>query len=134
MELSAIQQLPLRLVAGFEADGGSQRKRKMENNGYLKGKNRLMDQAGRDVAHVLTWRKTLGANVLQAKPIALLTQVFEENFELIDGSTLQRIDQPPRAAHNPHDPEARWGKKGNPHREWAGYKTQMAETVPDRLC
>jgi hypothetical protein len=93
-----------------------------------------MDQAGLDAANVLAWCKELGPAVLQAKPIALLKQVFEENFECLDGATLQRKDQPPRAVHNPHDPEAHWCKKGKPHREWVGYKTQVAETVPDQLC
>jgi len=65
--------------------------------------------------------------------VIVLRRVYEENFVEVDGHLEQTRAQPPGAVHNPHDPDAQWSSKGTlsgKNKEWVGYKTQVAETLP----
>jgi transposase len=94
-----------------------------------------MDQAGRDAQELLAWVEALRLPAPVQETVDLLRRVFAENFEVQDLGPVQRPAQPPGAVHNPHDPEAQWCKKSTiKHREWVGYKVQIAETVGETTC
>jgi len=92
-----------------------------------------MDQAGRDARELLAWVERLPEEIGKTEPLVLLKRVFEENFEVVEGGEVsQRRSQPPRAVHNPHDPEAHWSSKDTiKKKEWVGYKAQVVETVEE---
>ena len=48
---------------------------------------------------------------------------------------VRQTEIPATPVQNPHDPEAQWctKKTGDGKKEWVGYKTQVAETVPEAL-
>jgi hypothetical protein len=92
-----------------------------------------MTQAGQDARMMLAWIDTLADAVKNMKSVGVLRRVYEENFCDVDGQLEQTRAQPPGAVHNPHDPDAQWSSKGtipNKNKEWVGYKTQVAETLP----
>jgi transposase len=95
-----------------------------------------MDQAGKDAWNLLHWTQGQPEAEAAAEALALLQRVYAENFEETDGGGVaQRLAQPPKAVHNPHDPEAQWCKKGTiKGKEWVGYKVQVAETVEELPC
>ena len=73
----------------------------------------------------------LGVSVLQ-----FLERVWNEQFEVGEGHRVVRQTEiPATPVQNPHDPEAQWctKKTGDGKKEWVGYKTQVAETVPEAL-
>ncbi|MGH2524942.1 MAG: transposase, partial [Anaerolineales bacterium] len=67
---------------------------------------------------------------LRALPaIRVLTAVWEQQFEVVDGRVVFLASGPYGGAtrvQTPHDPEARYSKKGA--HEWIGYKVQVTET------
>lgn len=92
-----------------------------------------MTQAGQDARTMLAWIDTLADAVKSMKSVGVLRRVYEENFHEVDGRVEQTRAQPSGAVHNPHDPEAQWSAKGTiagKKKEWVGYKTQVAETLP----
>jgi transposase len=92
-----------------------------------------MAQAGLDARMILAWIGTLPDAVRHLKSMVVLRRVYEENFLEVGGRLEQARAQPPGAVHNPHDPDARWSAKGTisgKNKEWVGYKTQVAETLP----
>lgn len=92
-----------------------------------------MAQAGQDAHALLAWVDTLPDAVGQFKSVIVLRRVYEENFVEVDGHLEQTRAQPSGAVHNPHDPDAQWSAKGTlpgKNKEWVGYKTQVAETLP----
>ena len=97
-------------------------------------------QAGADCLRLLEWLEPLGAEIQQAKAVALLREVFTQQYEVKQGeSTSNGSVEPvePVKVHatgvvqNPHDPEAQWSAKGQgkQKKDWVGYKIQVAETV-----
>ena len=92
-----------------------------------------MAQAGRDMREVLTKTQAIGDAVIRSEPVALLQRVFDEQFEISEGASLQqRPVTPSGAVHNPHDPDAEWSTKGTLGKVgWIGYKLQVCETAPE---
>jgi hypothetical protein len=89
---------------------------------------------------LLNWLEPLGAEIREAKAVALLREVFAQQYEVDQSqktstSSLESIE--PVKVHatgvvqNPHDPEAQWSAKGQgkQKKDWVGYKVQVAETV-----
>ncbi len=94
---------------------------------------RKMTQSGQDARLLLGWIDTLAEPVKTLKAVELVRRVYEENFRENDDQVEQTRCQPPGAVHNPHDPDAQWSAKGSipgKTKEWVGYKTQVAETLP----
>jgi hypothetical protein len=92
-----------------------------------------MIQAGKDIRALLAWIDSLGSTVAQLKSVTLLRRVYEENFLEADGHLEPTRVQKSGSVRNPHDPDAQWSTKGTipgKTKEWVGYKTQVAETVP----
>ncbi|MCO5068274.1 MAG: transposase [Kiritimatiellae bacterium] len=92
-----------------------------------------MTQAGQDVRAMLAWIDTLADAIKSMKAVAVLRRVYEENFHEADGRIEQSRARPSGAVRNPHDPDAQWSAKGTipgKVKEWVGYKTQVAETLP----
>lgn len=89
--------------------------------------------AGQDAAGLLDWVDQLEDQQPGRGPqVQLLRRVWHENFERLEGGSVQSTAaQPAGAVHNPHDAEAQWAAKGQgKHRqEHVGYKVQVAETV-----
>jgi transposase len=84
----------------------------------------------------LEWLEPLGAEIREAKGVALLREVFAQQYELDELEQSGKIE--PVKVHatgvvqNPHDPDAQWSAKGRgkQKKDWVGYKVQVAETVP----
>ncbi len=97
-------------------------------------------QAGTDCLRLLKWLEPLGAEIREAKAVALLREVFTQQYEVkqdesTSTSSVESVE--PVKVHgtgvvqNPHDPEAQWSAKGhgNQKKDWVGYKVQVAETL-----
>lgn len=97
-------------------------------------------QAGADSLRLLKWLEPLGAEIRDAKAVALLRKVFTQQYEVEQGgssstSSVESVE--PVKVHatgvvqNPHDSEAQWSAKGQgkQKKDWVGYKIQVAETV-----
>jgi hypothetical protein len=93
-----------------------------------------MARAGTDARDVLERAATMGAAVVDSRPVALLARVFDEQFEIGgDGAPAQRKAALANAVQNPHDPEAVWCTKGSLGKKgWVGYKAQVCETAPEK--
>lgn len=92
-----------------------------------------MTQAGEDARAILAWIETQVDAVKSMKSVSVLRRVYEENFQEVGGQTEQTRSRPSGAVYNPHDPDAQWSAKGTiagKNKEWVGYKTQVAETLP----
>ena len=92
-----------------------------------------MTLAGQDARTILAWVDTLADEVKLMKSVVVLRRVYGENFVETEGNLEQTRAQPSGAIHNPHDPDAQWSSKGTiagKNKEWIGYKTQIAETLP----
>ncbi|MBU4306621.1 MAG: transposase [Candidatus Aminicenantes bacterium] len=92
-----------------------------------------MVQAGRDMREVLTKTQAIGDAVIRAEPVALLQRVFNEQFEITEGDSLQkRTATSSGIVCNPHDPDAEWSTKDTLGKAgWIGYKLQVCETAPE---
>jgi len=91
-----------------------------------------MAQAGQDAGEILARTRALGEVVVQSEPVALLQRVFEEQFQVRDGTLQQRSITPSGDVRNPHDPDAEWStKKSLGKRGWVGYKLHVCETATD---
>ena len=97
-------------------------------------------QAGADCLRLLEWLEALGAELREAKGVALLREVFSQQYEVEQSgktstSSVESIE--PVKVHatgivqNPHDPDAQWSSKGQgkQKKDWVGYKVQVAETI-----
>jgi transposase len=94
-----------------------------------------MTQAGEDVLELRTWLALQPEGLRQGETVELLERVWREQFEVAEGGgVVRKTEIPATPVQNPHDPEAQWctKKTGDAKKEWVGYKTQVAETVPDR--
>ena len=89
-------------------------------------------QAGSDCLRLLEWLEPLGAELRQAKAVALLREVFAQHYEREQSGKIEPVKvHGTGVVQNPHDPEAQWSAKGQgkQKRDWVGYKVQVAETV-----
>jgi transposase len=90
-------------------------------------------QAGRDMQALLGWVQSQ-EDWDEQDQTGLLTRVFAEQFELVACEPQVRKHEGSGAVKNPHDPEAQWAAKDTDRKTaWTGYKTQIAETVPEVL-
>ena len=89
-------------------------------------------QAGADCLRLLKWLEPLGPEIGEAKGVALLREVFAQQYELEQSGKIEPVKvHGTGIVQNPHDPEAQWSAKGQgkQKRDWVGYKVQVAETV-----
>ena len=85
-------------------------------------------QCGQDMKELLEWiEQCKRPELSEIESVKLLRRVFEEQFEVVDGAVNSRRTRPPRAVHNPHDPDAHYADKGS--KQWIGYKVHVMESV-----
>jgi transposase len=100
------------------------------NEETLQAKRR---QAGMDGWQLLGWLEPLKPEISQGKQVALLHEVFAQQFVVEPDGQIEPVKvHAPGVVQNPHDPQAQWSAKGQGKhkKEWVGYKVQVAETVP----
>ena len=93
-----------------------------------------MTQAGEDVLELRTWLALQPEGLRQGEKVELLERVWNEQFAVVEGQgVVRKTEIAATPVQNPHDPEAQWctKKTGDAKKEWVGYKTQVAETVPE---
>jgi len=90
-----------------------------------------VQRVGEDIGELLVFFE--GSPEMELPEMALLAQVFSENYEPDEhGSWQQTPKSQPGSIQNPHDPDAQWCTKSTTKdKEWTGYKTQTAETVAE---
>ena len=91
-------------------------------------------QAGEDILELRSWLALQPEAWRQGEQVQLLERVWSEQFEVAEGGgVVRKTEIPATPVQNPHDPEAQWctKKTGDAKQEWVGYKTQVAETVPE---
>ena len=89
-------------------------------------------QVGADSLGLLKWLEPLGAEIREAKGVALLREVFAQQYEVEQSGKIEPVKvHATGVVQNPHDPDAQWSAKGQgkQKKEWVGYKVQVAETV-----
>ena len=89
-------------------------------------------QAGADCLRLLKWLEPLSVELRQAKGVALLREVFAQQYEVEQSGKIEPVKvHATGVVQNPHDPEAQWSAKGQgkQKKDWVGYKVQVAETV-----
>src|SRR5271166_4380797 len=89
-------------------------------------------QAGADCLRLLEWLEPLGAEVREAKGVAVLRKVFSQQYEVQQSGQIEPVKvHASGVVQNPHDADVEWSAKGQgkQKKEWKGYKIQVAETV-----
>jgi transposase len=89
-------------------------------------------QAGADCLRLLEWLEPLGAEVREAKGVALLRKVFSQQYEVQQSGQIEPVKvHASGIVQNPHDADVEWSAKGHgkEKKEWKGYKIQVAETI-----
>lgn len=84
-------------------------------------------QCGQDIQELLEWVDGKRPELAEMESVKLLRRVFEEQFEVVEGTVNSRWTRPPRAVQNPHDPHAHYADKGS--KQWIGYKVHVMESV-----
>ena len=84
-------------------------------------------QCGQDIKDLLEWVDNNDAKLAEIESIKLMRRVFEEQFEVVEGTVQSRRTRPSRAVQNPHDPDAHYADKGT--KQWIGYKVHVMESV-----
>ena len=84
-------------------------------------------QCGQDIQELLEWVDGKRPELAEMESVKLLRRVFEEQFEVVEGTVNSRWTRPPRAVQNPHDPHAHYADKGS--KQWIGYKVHVIESV-----
>jgi transposase len=84
-------------------------------------------QCGQDMQELLEWVGAKSAALGELEAIKLLSRVFGEQFELVEGKLKPTSRRPPRSVQNPHDPDAHYADKGK--KQWIGYKVHVVESV-----
>jgi hypothetical protein len=90
-------------------------------------------QAGADCWRLLQWLEPCATEIRQGKQVALLREVFGQQFVVEPSGELEPVKvHATGVVQNPHDPQAEWSAKGvgKHKKEWVGYKAQVAETLP----
>ena len=93
-------------------------------------------EAGADAWAVVQWLKSeAGERGAAGEPAQLLTRVFGEQFELVEGAPAPQDKLASDRVQNPHDPEATYATKGQGQqkKEPVGYKVPVAETVSEAV-
>jgi transposase len=84
-------------------------------------------QCGQDIKELLEWIDKSDSKLGEIESVKLLRRVFEEQFEMVEGTLQSRRTRPSRAVQNPHDPDAHYADKGT--KQWIGYKVHVVESV-----
>ena len=84
-------------------------------------------QCGQDIKELVEWIDKNDPKLSEIESIKLLRRVFEEQFEVVEGTVQSRRTRPSRAVQNPHDPDAHYADKGT--KQWIGYKVHVMESV-----
>jgi len=84
-------------------------------------------QCGQDIKELLEWIDKSDSKLGEIESVKLLRRVFEEQFEMVEGTVQSRRTRPSRAVQNPHDPDAHYADKGT--KQWIGYKVHVVESV-----
>jgi len=84
-------------------------------------------QCGQDMQELLEWVGAKSAALGELEAIKLLSRVFGEQFELVEGKLEPTSRRSPRSVQNPHDPDAHYADKGK--KQWVGYKVHVVESV-----
>jgi hypothetical protein len=82
---------------------------------------------------LLQWLEPCATEIGQGKQVALLREVFGQQFVVEPSGELEPVKvHATGVVQNPHDPQAEWSAKGvgKHKKEWVGYKAQVAETLP----
>ena len=88
-------------------------------------------QCGQDMQELLEWVGVKSGALGEQEAIKLLSRVFGEQFEVVEGKLQPTAKRPSRSVQNPHDPDAHYADKGK--KQWVGYKVQVVESVdPDK--
>jgi len=85
---------------------------------------------------VVQWLKSeAGERGAAGEQAQLLTRVFGEQFELVEGAPAPKDKLASDRVQNPHDPEATYATKGQGQqkKEHVGYKVPVAETVSEAV-
>jgi len=70
-------------------------------------------QAGADCLRLLKWLEPLGPELREAKGVALLREVFAQQYELEQSGQIDPVKvHATGVVQNPRDPEAQWSAKG----------------------
>jgi len=89
-------------------------------------------QAGADCLRLLEWLEPLGAEVREAKGVALLRKVLSQQYEVQQSGQIEPVKvHASGIVQKPHDADVEWSAKGHgkEKKEWKGYEVQVAETV-----
>jgi hypothetical protein len=92
-----------------------------------KARARRYLQCGQDMQELLEWVGAKSAALGELEAIKLLSRVFEEQFEVVEGKLQPTAKRPPRSVQNPHDADAHYADKGK--KQWVGYKVHVVESV-----
>jgi transposase len=84
-------------------------------------------QCGQDMQELLEWVGAKSSALGELEAIKLLSRVFGEQFELVEGKLEPTSRRPPRSVQNPHDADAHYADKGK--KQWVGYKVHVVESV-----
>jgi hypothetical protein len=89
-------------------------------------------QAGENIQWLLRWLEALPVEVRQGRQVALLRQVFAEQYNIEESGELAPVKiRATGVVQIPHEAEAKWSAKGQgkAKKDWVGYKVQVAESV-----
>ena len=97
----------------------------------LKAKHR---QAGEDCLRLLQWLEPMAAELRYGQQVELLREVFAQQYQQKAGQVKPVKEHATGVVRNPHDPDAQWSAKGKGKQKktWVGYKTQVAESLPEK--
>src|ERR1700747_1623988 len=97
----------------------------------LKNKHR---QAGEDCLCLLQWLDPMAPELRYGQQVELLREVFAQQYEHKASQVKPVKEHATGVVRNPHDPDAQWSAKGKGKQKktWVGYKTQVAERLPEK--
>jgi hypothetical protein len=91
-------------------------------------------QCGREAYRLIEWVKENQPQAQYGQQMELLAEVFNQQYQLIEGAIKPIKINATGVVQNPQDPDAQWSAKGQAKekKEWVGYKVQIAETVTQK--
>jgi DDE family transposase len=97
----------------------------------LKNKHR---QAREDCLRLLQWLEPMVPELRYGQQVELLREVFAQQYQQKASQVKPVKEHATGVVRNPHDPDAQWSAKGKDKQKktWVGYKTQIAESLPEK--